>query len=159
MVLQEVAWDKKETPDFSPNLFCLCLACLRKGLLHPASTGSGALHVSFLTYILLPAGCTWETHQEPHHCSPPPSPSPQATSPTALTRITATVFFYPTLGALVVKNPPANSRDKRDAGSIPGSGRSPGGGPGSPLQYSCLENPMDRGAWRAAVHGVTLSWT
>ena len=43
----------------------------------------------------------------------------------------------------------------RDTGSIPGSGRSPGGGHGNPLQYSCLENPMDKGAWRAAVHGVT----
>ena len=48
---------------------------------------------------------------------------------------------------LVVKNPPANAEDIRDAGSIPGSGRSPGGGHGNPLQYSCLENPMDRGAW------------
>ena len=48
--------------------------------------------------------------------------------------------------ALVVKNPPANSADTRDVGSMPGSGRSPGGGHGNPLQYSCLENPMDRGA-------------
>ena len=47
----------------------------------------------------------------------------------------------------VVKNPPANAGDLRDAGSIPGSGWSPGGGPGNPLQCSCLENPMDRGAW------------
>ena len=47
----------------------------------------------------------------------------------------------------------------RDAGSIPGWGRSPGGGHGDPLQYSCLENPMDRGAWRATVHGVAKSWT
>ena len=46
-----------------------------------------------------------------------------------------------------------------DPGSIPGSGRSPGEGNGNPLQYSCLENPMDRGAWQAAVHGVTKSWT
>ena len=61
--------------------------------------------------------------------------------------------------ALVVKNPPANAGDIRDAGLIPGSGRSPGGGHGSPLQYSCLENPMDRGAWRATVHGVTKSQT
>ena len=45
-----------------------------------------------------------------------------------------------------------------DLGSIPGSGRSPGEGNGNPLQYCCLENPMDRGAWRAAVHGVTKSW-
>ena len=49
----------------------------------------------------------------------------------------------------MVENLPANPRDVRDAGSIPGSGRSPGGGHGSLLQYSCLENPMDRGAWRA----------
>ena len=54
--------------------------------------------------------------------------------------------------ALVVKNPPGNARDIRDTGSIPGSGRSPGGGPSNPLQYFCLENPMDRGAWWATVH-------
>ena len=51
--------------------------------------------------------------------------------------------------ALVVKNPLADAEDVRDAGSIPGSGRTPGGGHGNPLQYSCLENPMDRGAWQA----------
>ena len=55
---------------------------------------------------------------------------------------------------LVVKNLPANARDIRDAGLITGSGRSPGGGHGNPLQYSCLENPMDRGAWQATVHGA-----
>ena len=49
----------------------------------------------------------------------------------------------------MVENLPANPRDVRDTGSIPGSGRSPGGGHGNLLQYSCLENPMDRGAWRA----------
>ena len=49
--------------------------------------------------------------------------------------------------ALVVKNPSTNAGDVRDAGSIPGSGRFPGGGHGNPLQYPCLENPMDRGAW------------
>ena len=59
----------------------------------------------------------------------------------------------------MVKNPPANSGDARDAGLIPASGRSPGGGNGNPLQYSCLENPMDRGAWRATVHGITKSRT
>ena len=57
--------------------------------------------------------------------------------------------------ALAVKNLPANAEDLRDAGSIPGSGRSPGGGHGNPLQYSCLENPMDRGAWWNTVHRVT----
>ena len=59
---------------------------------------------------------------------------------------------------LVVKNPPANSGDIRDAGSVPGLGRSPGGGHGSPLQSSCLENLMDRGAWWATVHEVAKSW-
>ena len=56
--------------------------------------------------------------------------------------------------ALVVKNPPANAGEIRDVDLIPALGRSPGGGHGSPLQYSCLENPMDRGAWRATVHRV-----
>ena len=58
---------------------------------------------------------------------------------------------------LLVKKPPANTWDIRDSGSIPGWGRSPGGGHGKPLQHSCLENPMDRGAWRAVVHGVAHS--
>ena len=60
---------------------------------------------------------------------------------------------------LVVKNPPANAGDIRDIDSIPGLGRSLGGWPVNPLQYSCLENPMDRGAWRATVHGVAKNWT
>ena len=59
--------------------------------------------------------------------------------------------------ALVVKNPPANARDVRDPGLIPGSGRPLGEGNGDPLLYSCLENPMDRGAWRTSVHGVAKS--
>ena len=57
------------------------------------------------------------------------------------------------------ENLPANAGDTGDLGSIPGSGRSLGGGHGHSLQYSCLENPMDRGAWRATVHGVTKSQT
>ena len=61
--------------------------------------------------------------------------------------------------ALVIKNPPANVGDVRDAVSIPGSGRSPGGGYGNPLQYSCLENPMDSGAWQATVYRVPKSLT
>ena len=55
---------------------------------------------------------------------------------------------------LVVKNLPANAGDARDLGLIPGSGKSPGEGNGNPFQYSCLENPMDRGAWQATVHRV-----
>ena len=58
---------------------------------------------------------------------------------------------------LVVKNPPTNAGDVRDAASIPGSGRSPGEGHGNPLQYHCLENHVDRGAWRATVHRVAKS--
>ena len=58
---------------------------------------------------------------------------------------------------LVVKNLLDNTGDLRDTGSIPGLGRSPGGGHSNPLQYSCLENSMDRGAWGATVHGVTQS--
>ena len=54
----------------------------------------------------------------------------------------------------MVKNLPANAGDIRDADSITGSGRSPGGGHNNPLQYCCLENPMDRGDWRVTVHGV-----
>ena len=61
--------------------------------------------------------------------------------------------------ALVLKNPPDNARDLRDKGLIPGLGRVPGGEHGNPFQYSCVENPMDRGAWWAAVHGVTKSQT
>ena len=56
-------------------------------------------------------------------------------------------------GGPSVNNPPASTGDRRDAGSIPGWGRSPGGGHGNPLQYSCLENPMDRGAWQATPWG------
>ena len=61
--------------------------------------------------------------------------------------------------ALTVKNSPASAGDVRDAGSVPGSGRSPGGQHGNPLQYSCLENSMDRGAWQATVHGVAKNRT
>ena len=60
---------------------------------------------------------------------------------------------------LAVKNLAGNAGDTRDAGSIPGSGRSPGVGNGNPLWCFCLENPMDRGAWWATVHGVTKIWT
>ena len=67
--------------------------------------------------------------------------------------------FWASQVALMVKNPSANAGDLRDVDSVPGSGRPPGGGNGNPLQYSCLENPMDRGAWWATVHWVTKSLT
>ena len=73
-------------------------------------------------------------------------------------------FFLPELvvcipGGTVVKNPPANAGDARKTGSIPGLGRSSEVQNGNLLQYSCLENSMDRGAWWATVYGVTKSWT
>ena len=73
-------------------------------------------------------------------------------------------FFFKlgTLGFLVaqrLKRLPVSAHNAGNLGSIPGSGRSPGEGNGHPLQYSCLENPMDRGAWWAAVHGVAKSQT
>ena len=64
------------------------------------------------------------------------------------------LHFQFLIGGLVVKNLPANEGDTRDASLIPGLGRSPGGGNGNPLQYSCLENPTDRRTWRATAHGV-----
>ena len=67
-------------------------------------------------------------------------------------KITSVIFP----GSSVVKNLPANAGD---VNLNPASGKLPGEGNGNPLQYSCLENPMDRGAWRATVHGVTKSWT
>ena len=60
---------------------------------------------------------------------------------------------------MFVKNLPVNAGDARDSGLTPGLGRSPGEGNGNPLQHSCLENPMDRGTWRATVHGVAESDT
>ena len=59
----------------------------------------------------------------------------------------------------LVKDPLSNAGDLRDASLIPGFGKSPGGGHGNPPQYSCMENPMDRGAWQATVHRVTKSLT
>ena len=59
----------------------------------------------------------------------------------------------------MVKNAPDNAGDTGDLGSIPVSGRAPGDGNGNPLQYSCLENPVDRGAWQFTIHTVSKSWT
>ena len=67
------------------------------------------------------------------------------------------MYVFPV--ALVVKSLSANAGDIRDTDLMPGSGRSPGGMHGNPLQYSCLENPVDRGAWQATVHGVAKSHT
>ena len=74
-------------------------------------------------------------------------------------RVTDCACSWASQVVLVVKNPPANAGDLRDVGSTPGLGRSPGGRHGNPLQYSCLENPTDGGAWRATVHRVSKSRT
>jgi len=83
----------------------------------------------------------------------PPLPSPTIES-LFIFKCPVKVLGFP--GGSAVKNQPANALDE---GSIPGSGRSPGGGTGHPLQYSCPKNPMDRGPQRAALHGVTKSQT
>ena len=79
-------------------------------------------------------------------------------SPLGEHRAVSTGFVGDTHAALVVKNPPPSAGDTRDMGSIPGLGRPPGGGHGNPLQYSCPENPTDRGARRATVHRVAKNW-
>ena len=73
--------------------------------------------------------------------------------------ISLSIYLLGFPGGTMVKNLIAHVRDTGGASSIPGSGRSLGGGHGDPLQSSCLENPMDRGAWSATVHGVAQSWT
>ena len=75
-------------------------------------------------------------------------------SPGSDAKVGSDIVCFP--GGSVVKNPPASAGD---TGSIPGLGRSPAEGNGNPLQYSCLENPMDRGDWQAAVYGVTKTQT
>ena len=69
------------------------------------------------------------------------------------------VYKWASHVALVIKNLPANAGDVKDVDLIPGSGRSPAEGHGNPRQYSCLENPMDRAAWKDTVHRVARSWT
>ena len=77
---------------------------------------------------------------------------------TSKTPLLACICF-PLKVALVIKNPTTNAEDIRNTGLIPGSGKAPGGGHGNPLQYSCLENPMDREAWWATVQMITKNWT
>ena len=77
----------------------------------------------------------------------------QCSTPSSMTKLWGTIRQVRASQVVqAIKNPPANTGDVRDTGSIPGLGRSPGGGHGNPLQYSCLENPIDRGAWQVMVH-------
>ena len=74
-------------------------------------------------------------------------------------KYSVSIILFGYKGGTSGKESAVNEGNVRDSGLIPGLGRSPGGGHGNPLQYSCLENPMDRGAWRATVHRVAKSWT
>ena len=114
------------------------------------------------------SGCS--TPAEPSWCCMEqswPDPTELCTNCRLMSEINDCFYFtplslglrLPTQVALVLKNQPANVGDITDEGSIPASGRSPGGGHGNPLQYSCLENPMDRGAWWATVHRVARNPT
>ena len=92
-------------------------------------------------------GCCCSTPSLSWPCFPPLPPFPSPVPPPSLSPDLGSSWVSQV--AQVVKNPPANAGDTREAGSIPGSGRSPGEGNGNPFQYSCLENSMDRGAWWA----------
>ena len=94
--------------------------------------------------------CLRHFRQNLYHCSDKPARCNEEQPPIAATR------GFPGGTSGKTRLP---MQKMQDVGSIPGLGRSPGGGHGSPLQYSCLENPMDRGAWRATVQRVTKSWT
>ena len=112
----------------------------------PGSPVHGILQVRILYWLAMSSsrGSSWPRDQTPHG-------SYYYICPYAVIRASQL--------ALMLKNPPASAGDARDTGSIPGLGRSPGGGNGNPLLYSCLGNPMDRGAWWAIVHGVAKSQT
>ena len=104
-------------------------------------------------------GPGWETPSpsKPGSCSPSCDGCAGESQGCRETFISVFLLHRASQVALVVKNPPAEAGDVRDAGSVPGSGRAPGGGNGNPLQYSCLENPVDGGAWPATVHAVAES--
>ena len=122
----------------SPTLFCVCeCVCCCCCCCSGGTREQG--HFIFFCFALLCVTASAVGREHTVHLQPSP--------------MLLFIYIFPPqkkgfLNGSVVKNPPANARDK---GSIPGSGRSPGGGNGNPLQYSCLKNPMDRGAWW--VHG------
>ena len=177
--MRSVSWNLESFRDNWPQFYCTD----RSFQQHPDSRGchlispphSGKTLLTFTLSLFIPP--TWKTgtitmHQVRHH------PCHQGSHilvswlignftrwwPTNKVRYPVLHFSarHPTeviALALVVKNLPTNAGDTRDAGLIPWSGRSPGGGNCNPLQYCCLENPKDRGAWPATVHGVTMSQT
>ena len=122
---------------------------------------AGTLTLGLLTWAYVPACAQTHTHTHPHtHTHTlPQAPLPQPDSIWHVVDSKCLVNPWGFQVAQVVKNPPANAGDMRDTGLFPESGRSPGGGHGNPLQYSCLEIPVDRGAWWATVHGEAKSRT
>ena len=148
----------------------------------PPCAGVGDPYRSFCLGHSYPAGsfpseglCSLAAQTPPQHVVSAPSPPcipllPSQQQPSAQEKSREQIndrswlhLSLPPEGAfqvvLMVENLPAGAGDVRDVGSIPGSGRSPGGGHGNPLQYSCLENPMDRGAWRATFYEAAKRWT
>ena len=130
------------------------LSCVRTFALTVSSAGNSLpprldkLNVTWVRFSLITL-CKVATYPIYTHC-----PISLLSSPVCLP-----FFKYVIFMPLVVKNPPANAGDVWDLGSIPGSGRSPGGEQDNPLQYSCLENTVDRGAWRTMIHRVAQNQT
>ena len=121
----------------------------------PGDRGPSSFNTQYLRW---PASQVWLHTVPPPGCTPP-SASPGHPHPHFLYQAE---FYLPFKGfpnGSVGKESACNAGDTGDAGLIPGSGRSPGGGNDNPLQYPCLENPMDRGAWQDTVHGITKSRT
>ena len=127
-----------------PRLFCLLAAPSSPGLWHcPSGLCLCLFTVLFFVSMSFPLLSVSE-HLLPFSC---------------IRRLVVGFMSHPDDPSdTVVKNPSASAGDTRDMDSIPDREDSPGVGNGNPLQYSCLENPMDRGAWRATVHGITRDW-
>ena len=119
----------------------------------PGSSVHGILQARLLEWIAMPFS---RGSSRPGRSG---SPTLQADSlPSELPGKPIFTYAMPTISDASGREPSAIAGDKRHMGLIPGSGRSPGGGHGNPLQYSCLENPMDKGAWQATVHRAAKSW-
>ena len=121
----------------------------------PGSSVHGILQARILEWVAIPSpGDLLNPGIEPRSLT---LPADSLSSKPAKSPLTYSSYYHKGFpGGSGVK---ASAHNAGDLGSIPGSGRSPGDGNGNPLQYSCLENPMDGGAWWATVHGVTKSWT
>ena len=130
----------------------------------PGSSIHGIFQARILEWVAISLcrGSSWPRDQTPSaalRADPLLSEPPEKPLPMSNCVIEQYLTHWASLVVLAVKNLPTNAGDLRDLGSIPGLGRSPGRGHGDPLQYSCLENPMDREDWTGIVHSVAKSWT